>query len=333
MYRDEWAEQRAVGVRQGEFAECWGIDRSTHARWIQPDGAKKREHARRIGEDVIRQVIAMDRQYRSTWDARALASRVTIGASKVHEILMAVRGPRPALPKRSHQRRTRFLRRDVMWSSDFMEIRNGLWLLKTMDESSRYRLGWNESPSQTAEGAVQHGEDILRRMGYAPLVWKYDHGSQFTSRAFQDFLARHNIVPFPTPPRAPWANGRIERDHQEIQRWLIPVNVQSLPVDAVAKEVDDGMRMLNFIKPRWCLNYRTSADVYFSSEGVEKLDRNRFRTRVEELKRELGPKGGERLHRKAVRLALQEFGLYEEWEVQPSEAKFVNGSGDSNAGN
>lgn len=330
MYRGEWAEQRAVGVRLGEFVECWGINRCTHARWLKPDGDGKREHARRIGEDVIRQLMAMDWQYRSTWDARALASRVDISASTVQSVLNEIRGPRPKPVKLPHTRRTTFLRRDVMWSSDFWDKLPGKrHLIATLDEMSNYRIGWEGPVAETAAEVVRHAEGCIRRMGYAPLVWKYDHGTQFTSEMFQTFLADHRIVGYPIPCRTPRVNGRTERDHREIQGWLIPVSAD-IPDEALEKEVDDGMRMLNFLKPRQSLGYRTNAEVYFTARGVEDIDRNEFFRSIEYLKLVLGGRGGEVLHRRAVRLVLQQWGLYEEWDVQEREAKFVNRSRGSN---
>jgi transposase InsO family protein len=62
-----------------------------------------------------------------------------------------------------------------------MELPGKRWLLKTIDEMSRFRLGWEVCLSQTAEAAAHHVADILKRMGRAPLVWKFDHGSQFMS--------------------------------------------------------------------------------------------------------------------------------------------------------
>lgn len=333
MYRDEWAEQRAVGVRLGEFVECWGIDRSTHARWLQPADAKKREHARRIGEAVIQQVVTMDRQYRSTWDARAIAHEVKISPTTVQSILLEVRGPRPRPVEVPHTCRTAFLRRDVMWSSDFWDkLPGGRHLITTLDEMSDYRVGWEGPVAETAEVVVRHAEGCIRRMEQAPLVWKYDHGTQFTSKRFQQLLADYRIVAYPIPCRSPWVNGRNERDHQEIQRWMIPVPADIMD-EALEKEADEGMRMLNFIKPRQCLGYRTSAEVYFTAPGIEDIDREAFIRSIEYLKLDMGGHSGERLHRRAVRLALQQWRLYEEWDVQPREAKFVNRSGGSNVAN
>ena len=298
----------------------------------------------RIGEDIKRRAIELDRHYRSTWDARAIAHVVGISSSTVAKILREVRGPRPKRGKRQHARRTRFLKRDVMWSSDFVRLGWGWLLLKTIDERSGYILGWDLVRSESALALIGHAESILERMGRAPLVWKFDHGSAFMSEMFLGLLEHHEIVPYPIAPRSPWVNGRTERDHQEIHQWLIPL--QGLPInrEGLDREIDECMLTRNYIKPRACLGFRRSAEVYFSEEEV--LDpvggmRSRLKQGICEAKNLEGvgelaraytiEPSGERAHRKAVREVLQKLGLYEEWEVdvqgKPSGAGVVNRTG------
>jgi transposase InsO family protein len=280
----------------------------------------------RISGEIRDKVVELDRRYRSSWDCRSIAHVTGVGHTTVARILKLVRGGRPKPGRPAHTRRTRFLFRDVMWSSDFVELPGKRWLLKTMDETSRFRLGWDVVKAQTAEAVERHASDILARMGRAPLVWKFDHGSQFTGELFQSVLEEHDIIPFPTPPRAPWANGRVERDHQEIQSWLIPWEGKTMVDAGLERDTDEGMFMLNFIKPRMVLDYQTSARAYFTAEGVEKIDREWLALDLEDLKCRLGPAGGERLHRRAVRRLLQKWELYQEWDSIPKRATTVNTS-------
>ena len=260
-------------------------------------------------------MIELDKRYRSSWDVRSIAHVVGIGHTTTAKILRAARGPRPKPARPSHQRRTRFLRRDVMWSSDFTQMPDGRKLLKTLDEMSRYRLAWDMAPTETAHAVVEHARQLIERMGRRALIWKYDHGSAFTSQVFQDFLAEMRIVPYAIPPRAPWANGRTERDNKEVKNWLIPVERMQLTGDELERDVDDGMLMLNYVKPRSVLGFRSSASVYFEKPEIAEPDRERFFAELEAAKGEFDePRGSERLHRKAVRILLQKWGLYEEWD-------------------
>jgi len=295
----------------------------------------------RTPQAIIDRVVELDRRYRHTWDAHAIGYIVGLSATTVAKILRAVRGPRPKRAKRPHTRRTRFMRRDVMWSSDFVDIGWGWLLLTTMDEHSGYVLGWDLVRSESALAVIEHAESILARMGRAPLVWKYDHGSGFMSEVFQGLLEEHQIVPYPIAPRSPWVNGRTERDHQEVHNWLIPLAGREPSRAELDREIDEEMQVRNFIKPRACLQFRKSAGVYFSKESAleaEREVRGWLAQSLTEEKSLLGAsdpaevyeikKSGERLHRKAVRTALQKLGLYEEWDeaVKSREAEIVNRS-------
>lgn len=333
VYRDEWNVEQSLGTPAAGMAGAWGIHRTTHWRWMNPKKEQKRGTTMRISEGVKQKVIALDERYRSSWDCRAMAHVVGIGHTTVAKILKEHRGPRPTLAEAPHVCRTRFIDRDVMWSSDFMDlpIRGSNHpkgekrkLLKTLDETSRFRLSWDIVPSENALAVLHHADSLVHRMGCVPLVWKYDHGTGFTSELFQAFLEHHEIVPFPIAPRAPWMNGRVERDHQEIQRWLIPVWDKRLPDAPLDKEIDEGMLMLNYIKPRMVLGYETSAQVYFHKESpIEEGGRTYWLDQLQQIKDMLWPMSGERLQRKAVRMWLQKMGVYEEWIEIPKGAKAI----------
>jgi transposase InsO family protein len=284
----------------------------------------------RISRELRTRVVELDRRYRSTWDAHAIAHVVALSATTVAKILRELRGPRPKRAKTPHTRRTKFLRRDVMWSSDFVRLGWGWLLMRTVDEMSGFRLGWDLCRGETAEAAVAHARSIIKRMGRTPLVWKFDHGSAFTSRAFQELLAGLRIVAYPTQPHAPWSNGRVERDHQDVHAWLIPLVAAGVEPtrQALEADIDEGMLTFNYVKPRAVHGFRKSAEVYFDEETKLVTDegvRDRLHSAIFEIAMSLGAENAEamkrrtreQLHRKSVRLALQRLGLYEEWDTAP----------------
>jgi len=313
--------EKESGINAGEFAALWGVSRSTHWRWVGGRFKAAVGRARRVTEAVRAKILKIDRENRSTWDTRSIASVVGVSHSSVAKVLAEIRGPRPKRKAPPHTGRTKVLARDVFWSSDFTEVPGKRKLLKTLDEHSRYKPGWDICP-ETAESVVGHAEELVKCLGRAPLVWKYDHGAAFTSGKFQAFLSRHGIIGYPTQRRAPWTNGRTERDNREIKNWLIPV-ADEVPDSELDREVHEGMLMLNNLKPRAVLGYKTSVSVYQKCNGVEHLDRQEVSRKLEEIKRSLAPLKGERLHRKAVRELLKRLGLYEEWDVNGT-AKSVN---------
>ena len=327
MYRSDWSLEKESGLTAKEFAGLWGISRITHWRWTGERVKAFVGRVWRISEAVRERVLTLDRENRSTWDTRSIASVVGISHASVAKILAEGRGPRPTRKDRPHTGRTRVLVRDVFLSSDFTEVPGGRKLLKTLEEYSRYRPGWDVCP-ETAEAVVAHAERVIASTGRTPLVWKYDHGSAFTSEKFQDFLREHWIIGYPTHRRAPWTNGRTERDNKEIKNWLIPVR-DDVSDSELEREIREGMLMLNNVKPRAVLGFKTSASAYHSCKGVAHLDRKVIWKMLEETKTGLAPLKGERLHRKAVRELLKKLGLYEEWDGVVT-AESVNRIGQGN---
>ncbi len=300
----------------------------------------------KVGPEMLARVLELDKRYRSTWDAHAIAHVMKLSPTTVAKILREHRGPRPKRAKQPHTRRTRFTRRDVMWSSDFTHIGWGWLLLRTLDERSGYILGWDLVKSEQAMAILDHAQSILARMGRAPLVWKYDHGTGFTSDVFQGLLESSEIVPYPIAPQSPWVNGRTEREHQEMHNWLLPLAGRELEKPELEREIADGILMRNYVKPRACIGFHKSAEVYFGKDAELNADEELRGWLAQEMinaKSELGAddpeevyeirRSEERRHRKAVKMALKKLGLYEEWDTaaqdRPSEAGSVNRTGDN----
>jgi len=320
----EWLKEKAAGTRAGVFGRCWGIGRGTHWRWVSSKCVAARKKAMRISEAAKQRVIELDRRYRSTWDVRCIAKVIGIGHNSVARILRAARGPRPKKVERSHTGRTRITRRDVMWSSDYTDLPEGSKLLKTLDERSRNKLAWDIVVSENAEELLTHARALVKTLGRAPLVWKYDNGSAFKSMAFQAFLSEHKIIPFPIPPRAPWVNGRTERDNQEIQNWLLPLQGREVSREELMLELNEGMLMLNCIKPRAVLGFKRSAEVYLDCCGVADTDRECLALDLYCVKQGMAPdceKVSWAIHRRAVRAVLKKWMLLEEWEEEPEDAR------------
>jgi len=289
--------------------KCFGIHRATHWRWVTGRVGKSENRGMRTDASIVEKVKKIDDDFHQTWDSRAIGYVTGISYCTVAKILKAYRGARPKKKEPPHDRRTKFLLRDVMWSSDVTGKRSGHPLLKTIDEKTDYPLGWDVVRSENAEELVAQAEGIIARFGRAPLVWKFDNGPAFKSGVFQRFLEKHHVIPYPTHGYAPWTNGRTERDHQETQRWLLPVDTARLTEEEFLKELNEGMLMLNYVKPRAILGFKTTARAYFEDKGVTEEDRARLWEAVDIVRREFVQYN----HRKIVRVAMQKAGLYEEW--------------------
>ncbi len=276
----------------------------------------------RIDEKVIEKVKEIDTHTRSTWDTRAIGYVTGISHGSVAKILREYRGPRPGRAKPAHDGRTRFLFRDVMWSSDCTETDSGRVLLRTTDEKSDFTLGYNVVRSENAEEITEHAENIIARFGRAPLVWKYDNGSAFKSKMFENLLDRYGIIPYPIHRRSPWTNGRTECGHKDVHRWVALAEKAGLTEESFMKDLDEGMLMLNYEKPRAVLGYKTAARTYFEDRGVTEEDRVNLWKEVERIQVNFV----EYNHRRVVRIAMQNLGLYEEWILGKKETESVNRS-------
>ena len=275
-----------------------------------------------ISQNIVENVKKIDGDCRTTWDTRAIAYVTGISHGSVAKILREHRGARPERNNPSHDRRTRFLLRDVMWSSDCTETDSGKLILKTLDEKTGFTLGYDVVRSENAEDITGHAENIIARFGRAPLVWKYDNGPGFKSRMFGNTLARHGVIPYPIHRRSPWTNGRTECSHKDVHRWLIPAEEAGLTGNEFMRDLNEGMVMLNYLKPRAVLGFKTAAREYFDDKGVTEYDRARLWKEVEKIHGYFVKYN----HRRVVRIAMQRLGLYEEWILGNKEAKSVNRS-------
>jgi len=276
----------------------------------------------RIDAGVVVKVKEIDSMYRYTWDTRAIAHVTGISHGSVAKILREYRGPKPTRKKPKHDRRTKFFLRDVMWSSDGTEADNGTIILRTIDEKTDYPLGWDIVDSENADEVTAHAESAIMRMGRAPLVWKFDNSGGFKSRKFREFIGKYGIIPYPIRKRTPWTNGRTEREHRDTHQWLAPVIKKLSSKEEIQKDLNEGMLMLNYVKPRAVLGYRTTAQAYFSDKGVTEQDRKELWEEVEKVR----GKFVEYNHRKVVRVAMQKLGLYEEYLVTEKRLVSVNRS-------
>jgi hypothetical protein len=119
-------------------------------------------------------------------------------------------------------------------------------------------------------------------------------------------------------------NGRTERDNQEIQNWLLPLQGRAVSREELARELNEGMLMLNCIKPRAVLGFQRSAEVYLNCSGVADADREQLALDLYCAKQGMAPdceKVSWAIHRRAVRAVLKKWQLLEEWEEVPEDAR------------
>jgi transposase InsO family protein len=137
--------------------------------------------------------------------------------------------PEPRKRPRSSYARFEASQPNEMWQSDFMHHRlaDGIdvEVLNWLDDHSRYLLSCTPHLPVSGDVVVSVFLDVIERYG-APASTLTDNGSVYTSRftggrnAFEYLLALLGVRQKNGSPGHPQTQGKIERFHQTLQRWL-----------------------------------------------------------------------------------------------------------------
>lgn len=135
-------------------------------------------------------------------------------------------------PKKSQQRKwVRYERTysNSMWHTDYKQLDDGRWFLCYQDDASRFVTGYGVFEHATTENAISVLEDAIKKHG-KPASILTDHGSQFYANAseikkkgesmFEKKLVEFGIRQILARVNHPQTNGKLERLHGEIQRYL-----------------------------------------------------------------------------------------------------------------
>ena len=134
------------------------------------------------------------------------AKKIFVGRKKIRSIMRAMgleaMYPKPNMSKHNPLHRVypyllkdyKIIRPDEVWSSDITYIRLShgfIYLVAIIDWYSRYVLAWRISTSLDVDFCV---DALLEALGHGhPSIFNTDQGSQFTSIAFTDELAKRSI--------------------------------------------------------------------------------------------------------------------------------------------
>lgn len=167
-----------------------------------------------------------------------------------------VRDFRRAANRRHRENETRIEWRapGLVWSMDQTESGNDL-LHQVQDLASRYKFEPLVADAIGGEAVAAYMENLFRTYG-APLVLKFDNGSNLNCAAVLAVLERWGVIPLPSPPHYPPYNGGIERGTREIKEKLTLRSRSGRPGEAGLTTHE-----LNH-EPRPCLGCRTSCAVF-----------------------------------------------------------------------
>ena len=125
---------------------------------------------------------------------------------------------------------------NMMWHTDFKQLKDGRWFIAYEDDASRYLPAYGVFEKATAANAVAVLHVGIERHG-RPASIMTDHGSQFFANeaegrrrgeaAFEAELRRLGIRHVMARIAHPQTNGKIERVHKEIERRLASFEAES----------------------------------------------------------------------------------------------------------
>lgn len=109
-----------------------------------------------------------------------------------------------------------------IWYGDFthIPIRGRHWYLATIiDHRTRAILSWKLLRNHTHNLTIDTLTIALKN-NKPPQYFHSDHGSEYTSQAYQELLKQHSIIQSCSPIGSPWFNGIQERFYRTLKEEL-----------------------------------------------------------------------------------------------------------------
>jgi transposase InsO family protein len=178
--------------------------------------------------------------------------------------------PQPRKRPRSSYLRFEMAQPNEMWQSDFIHWRLGdgtdVEVLNWLDDHSRYLLSCTAHQPVTGDVVVAALLENVDEYG-APASTLTDNGSVYTSRftggrnAFEYLLPILGICQKNGSPGHPQTQGKTERFHQTLQRWLA-ARPPARTLSELQRQLDAFREHYNERRPHRALHRRTPGDAY-----------------------------------------------------------------------
>lgn len=139
-------------------------------------------------------------------------------------------------------------------------------ILDWLDDHSRLLLGISCHESVTGQTVVTEFTRLIDHYG-TPYSTLTDNGQVFTSRftgginALEHLLAHHGIRQKNGSPGHPQTQGKIERFHQTLKRWL-KAKPQAATLEQLQDQLDEFREIYNKHRPHRALGRRTPHQAY-----------------------------------------------------------------------
>jgi transposase InsO family protein len=178
--------------------------------------------------------------------------------------------PQPRKRPRSSYTRFEMAQPNEMWQSDFIHWRladeTDVEILNWLDDHSRYLLSCTAHQPVTGDDVVAVFLAVIDDYG-PPASTLTDNGSVYTSRftggrnAFEYVLPLLGVRQKNGSPGHPQTQGKTERFHQTLQRWLKARPTAANTAD-LQRQLDTFREHYNEHRPHRALHRRTPGDAY-----------------------------------------------------------------------
>jgi transposase InsO family protein len=178
--------------------------------------------------------------------------------------------PQPRKRPRSSYLRFEMAQPNEMWQSDFIHWRllddTDVEVLNWLDDHSRYLLSATAHAPVTGEDVVSVFLGLVEHYG-PPAATLTDNGSVYTSRftggrnAFEYVLPLLGIRQKNGSPGHPQTQGKTERFHQTLQRWLA-ARPHARTIAELQQQLDQFRGHYNECRPHRALKRRTPGQAY-----------------------------------------------------------------------
>jgi transposase InsO family protein len=275
-----------------EAAVAYGVSRQHVHRWLaryrdrgfdglEPRSRRPHSNPRRTASGVAERIVALRRELAAQgldhgpqtigWHLEHEQLPVP-STSTIRRILVAA-GLVTAEPRKrpkSSYRRFEADQPNECWQSDFTHWQladgTGVEIINWLDDHSRYLLAAIARPRISGEDVVTTFLAAADAHGL-PQSTLTDNGSVYTSRftggrnGFEYLLASLGIAQKNGHPNHPQTQGKIERFHQTLKRWLAAQPAAATPEDLQA-QLYRFQRIYNELRPHRALNRLTPAVAY-----------------------------------------------------------------------
>ncbi len=209
---------------------------------LVPKSRAPQRRPTQTGEAMVELIIQARKQLEvEGWDNGAISVRSRLlfdgvdppSARTVHRVLVraGMVEPNPKKRPRSSYRRFVFPATDDCWQIDAFEVtladaaHSVVVVFQLLDDHSRYDVADLAWPVETTEGAWICATTAIQRYGL-PRMLLSDNGLAFTGNRlgtevlFERNLTALGVKTIHARPSHPQTNGKNERSHQTLQRWL-----------------------------------------------------------------------------------------------------------------